>query len=118
MGKNTYKVFIKTDEQGRVTGINSSAFLETLDGWIEVAEGIGDKYHHAQGNYLSYPLFDDRGIANYTFKNGAIFLRDELEMDAEAAQRPHIPSYEERIKMLEDFVENITAVLKSLNILK
>lgn len=42
-----YSVYIKTDESGRITAINSDAFLTSFEGWQKVAEGYGDKHHHA-----------------------------------------------------------------------
>ena len=30
-----YKVYVKTDENNRITAINSNAFLSSLDEWIE-----------------------------------------------------------------------------------
>ena len=118
MDLGIYKVFIKTDDQGRITDINSSAFLKNTDGWVQFAEGIGDQFHHAQRNFLAAPIFDDRGIANYIYKDGQIKRRDEQDKDDEAAQRPHIPTHEERIKVIEEIVDNLTKVLKAFNILK
>ena len=45
-----YKVFIKTDEQGRVIAVNSDAFIpeDEIENWIEIDSGSGDKFHHAQ----------------------------------------------------------------------
>lgn len=60
-----YGVYIKTDEQSRITAINSSAFLPDVSGWMKIDEGHGDRYHHAQGNYLPGPLMDMRGILRY-----------------------------------------------------
>lgn len=42
-----YSVYIKTDESGRITAINSDAFLTSFEGWQKVAEGTEDKHHHA-----------------------------------------------------------------------
>ena len=50
------KVYVKTDEQGRIVAINSEIFLEEVSGWIEVDEGEGDQYAHAQGHYLDKGL--------------------------------------------------------------
>lgn len=57
-----YKVYVKTDDKNRITAVNSSAFLSSLEGWQEIDSGFGDKYHHAQGNYFDQPIMDDRGI--------------------------------------------------------
>lgn len=57
-----YGVYINIDPQGRVYDINSDEFIPDLTGWIKIDEGYGDRYHHAQGNYLPGPLMDDRGV--------------------------------------------------------
>lgn len=66
---DTYKVYVKTDENGIITAVNSSAFLPNAiieaDRWTEIDEGTGDRYHHAQGNYFDKPLIDENGLYNY-----------------------------------------------------
>ena len=60
-----YIVYIKTDDKNRIKGVDSSAFLQNTDGWIEIDQGYTKAYHHAQGNYLPGPLMDERGILRY-----------------------------------------------------
>lgn len=78
-----YAVYIKTDEASRITAINSSEFLTDTDGWTKLDEGFGDRFHHAQGNYLEKPLMDDYGIYQYKFVDGAVCERTQEEMDAD-----------------------------------
>lgn len=104
-----YKVYIKTDEKGRITAINSDAFLSSLDGWIEIDSGFGDRHHHAQGNYFDKPLFDNRGLFNYKYINNAVIERTEEEKNAEWVEPTPQPTAEERIKQLE---EALTALLE------
>ena len=73
----TYKVYVKTDENDIITAVNSSAFLSDTTGWTEIDEGTGDRYHHAQGNYLDKPLADENGIYNYLLIDGKPVLRSE-----------------------------------------
>lgn len=44
-------VFAQTDSRGRITAINSSAFLTDTEGGTLIDQGEGDKYHR---NYLVY----------------------------------------------------------------
>ena len=71
-----YKVFVKTNEQRDVIDINSEIFLDTRkiarDGWILIDKGSGDRYAHAQGNYLDGPLYDERNRPRYKLVNGSI----------------------------------------------
>lgn len=71
----SYRVYIKTDENGNVVAVNSSAFLTNTEGWTEIDSGTGDKYHHAQNNYFDKPLIDGNGLCNYKFVDGTVAER-------------------------------------------
>ena len=79
----TYKVYIKTDETGRIITINSDAFLPDKDGWVLIDEGHGDRFHHAQCNYLPGPIMDERGVYRYKLEDGKPVERTQEEMDAD-----------------------------------
>ena len=70
MNEYTYKVYVKTNVDGTITAVNSSAFISDTTGWIEIDEGTGDHYHHAQGHYFSKPLIDENGLYNYKLTDG------------------------------------------------
>ena len=88
MEMNPYAVLVRTDEQNRIIAINSSAFVADADGWTKIEEGWGDKFHHAQGNYLPKPLMDERGVYRYKLEEGQAMERTQEEMDADYAARP------------------------------
>lgn len=79
MFDSTYKIYVKTDRRGAITAINSSAFLLDVTEWTEIDEGEGDKYHHAQNNYLPDGLMDENGIFNYKLIDGKPELRTAEE---------------------------------------
>lgn len=79
-----YKVYIKVDEKNRIIEINSSAFITDVAGWIMIDIGEGDKYHHAQGNYLDKPLMDELFRYNYKWVVDEPVLRTEEEKAADA----------------------------------
>ena len=83
MRAQPYKVLVRVDSAGRVVAINSSAFVTDTDGWVEIDSGWGDKYHHAQGNYLPWPLMDERGIYRYKLADGAVAERTQEDMDGD-----------------------------------
>ena len=95
---DNYIVYIKTDTENRIISINSSAFLFDATGWTQIDEGIGDKFHHAQGNYLDTPITDEYGRYNYRYTNGQVVEIPESE-------KPPVPQREptarERIEALE-----------------
>ena len=102
-----YTVYAKTNESGYITEVNSSAFLADTSGWTEIDRGEGDKYHHAQGNYLPGPLITDGGAYRYKLVNSApLECNPEEIQEQEAANQPELPpdpgDYEARIKALED----------------
>lgn len=92
MEQKPYGVYVKTDDTGRITAINSDAFVTDLTGWTKIDEGYGDRHHHAQGNYLDGPLYDERGICRYKLANGAVASRTVSEMDADYVPTvPRVP---------------------------
>lgn len=94
------RVLIRTDSENRVTAINSSGFADG-DGWIQIDEGYGDKYHHAQNNYLDKSIMDERGIYRYKLADGKPVERTVEEMDADYAARPAPePTADEKEKTL------------------
>lgn len=96
-----YIVYVKTDNKNRITAVDSNAFLRDTDGWIEIDSGFGDKYHHAQGNYFSKPIIDERGICRYKLENGKPVERTASEMDEDYVPHDPQPTQEERITALE-----------------
>ena len=102
--RQPYGVYIRTDDRSRITAINSDAFLPDAEGWVKIDEGFGDKYHHAQGNYLPGPLTDERGIYRYTWQNGKVIPRTQAEMDGDYVEPEAQPTPDERISALEDAI--------------
>lgn len=75
-----YKIYVRINESGTITAINSDAFMDTTDGWIQIDEGEGDKYHHAQGNYLPLGIITREGVFRYKYIDGEIVERTEEEI--------------------------------------
>lgn len=73
------KVYVKINEHNIITDINSSIFLNNIEGYIQIDEGSGDKYAHAQGNYLEKSLVDESGRFNYKFVDNKIVELSEDE---------------------------------------
>lgn len=109
-----YTVYIRVDDAGRVVNINSSAFLSNVEGWVEIDRGAGDRYQHAQGNYMPGPLFNSNGIPIYKLETGKIVNRTDEEMMAD------VPTKEktvfERLAKVEDALANITNIINRLGL--
>lgn len=107
-----YKVYIKIDSAGRIIDINSDAFLSSLDGWQEIDNGIGDKYHHAQGNYLPKAIMDDYGVYRYKLVDGKPVERTQAEMDADRpGEKEEQPTLESRVETVEEKTEVLEEAL-------
>lgn len=70
---NEYKVYISLQD-GYITSINSEIFLsqEEMDSMAEIDQGQGDKYSHAQSQYLEKGLVDKQGRYNYKYVEGKV----------------------------------------------
>lgn len=87
-----YEVYIQTDENGYIITVNSSEFLEDLEGWTKIDEGFGDKHHHAQGHYFPQPIITMGGAYRYKLVDGAAVECTAEEIAAqEAALQPSNP---------------------------
>lgn len=102
----SYRVFVHTDESGRIIDINSDAFLADSTGWVQIDEGVGDKYHHAQGNYLPKPKCDERGIPRYKLVDGKAQERTQEEIDADYTPPEVEPTAEELLNAMMEGIEN------------
>lgn len=90
MVEEKYTVYVKADENGRIVAINSDAFLRSLGGWVAIDSGYGDKYHHAQNNYLESPLMNERDVWLYKLVDGAVVKRTQDEIDADVVYAPDV----------------------------
>lgn len=108
--ENPYIVYVKTNENGYIIGVNSSAFLSDVTGWVEIDSGYGDKYHHAQGNYFPLHIMTDGGAYRYKLVNNKpVECTPEEIAEQEAANQPEpTPTAKERIAELE--AENKTLI--------
>lgn len=91
------KVYVHTDASGRIIAINSDAFLPDLTDWMQVDDGEGDRYRHAQGNYLPDGLTTEQGNYRYKLADGQLTERtsEEIQADIDAMPPPE-PTAQER----------------------
>lgn len=104
-----YSVYVKRDEKGRITDVNSDAFIFDTSGWVQIDEGIGDRYHHAQNNYFPKPKYDERGIPRYAHvPDGSPKWRERTqeEMDADYVPPVSQPSADELLNALMEGIES------------
>ena len=114
MMEQPYKVLVRVDSAGRVAEINSSAFVTDTAGLVEIDSGWGDKYYHAQGNYLPGPLMDERGVYRYKLVDGKVVERTQEEMDADYVPPEQRPTTEQRVDALETTTDDIILMMAEL----
>lgn len=84
-----YIVYVKPNSNGYITAVNSSAFISDYAEWVEIDRGYGDKYHHAQGNFLSESIMTDGGAYRYKLVDGRpVECTPEEIAQQEEANRP------------------------------
>ena len=93
------KVYVKTNENNKITEINSSIFLEDTTDWIEIDSGYGDKYAHAQSQYLDKALTDMQGRYNYKLVGGEVI--EIADADKPTIETTPQVTTEERLQALE-----------------
>lgn len=110
MQAQIYKVYVLLDGDD-IAAVNSSAFLSDVTSWTQIDEGIGDKYHHAQGNYFDKPLTTDDGIYRYKLINGEVVEKAESEIAAEVeALPPPPPTLAEEISEIQETLNALLGV--------
>ena len=105
------RVFIKTDSKNRITAVNSEIFISDFSGWTEINSGDGDKFAHAQGNYLPKPVMDENGVYRYKYENGAVCERSSDEMAADMPAPEYSVTTEQRMEAMENAMEEIINIL-------
>lgn len=101
-----HNVFAMVDKSGRIMAVNSDAFLTDVSGWAQIDMGVGDRYMHAQGNYLPRPVTDERGIPRYKLVDGEVVERTQEEMDADYTPPEVEPTAEELLAALVEGIAN------------
>ena len=91
--ENPYIVYAKTNSNGCITAVNSSAFLSDITGWVGIDSGYGDKYHHAQGNYFLQPIYTMGGACRYKLVDGKPVecTAEEIKAQEEALKPIPVP---------------------------
>ena len=92
-------VYIRTDEQGRITRCEGEYTMPAdLDGWILIEEGQPcDRLNLAQSHYFDGGLYTADGIPRYKWDSSAVVLRSDEELEEDRAARPAPPPTTEEV---------------------
>ena len=102
------RVYIKIDSENRVTAVKSEIFISDTSDWVEIDNGDGVRFVHAQGNYLPKPITDENGVYRYKFENGTVCERSADEMAADMPiSEPEPPTNAELAQAIAELAEVI-----------
>ena len=107
---NAYSVYVQMDANSNITAVNSSEFLSDVTGWTKIDEGVGDKCHHAQGNYFDKPIMTAEGVCCYKLADGAVVEKTTQEITEETSKIVVEPSETEKLRADVDFLAVMTGV--------
>ena len=100
------RVYIKIDSENRVTAVKSKIFISDTSDWVEIDNGDGVRFVHAQGNYLPKPITDENGVYRYKFENGTVCERSADEMAADMPiPEPEPPTNAELAQAIAELAE-------------
>lgn len=125
--EETISVLVQVSEDGCITAVSSSTFQQAAPGWRTIDHGLGDRYLHAQGNYLPGDLFEPDGVCcwmtaparlhpgreafvcyPYGNEEWGIYLRTAAEKRADAEQEmPAADDTGDRLDALEQQIDMI-----------
>ena len=78
------KVYVQTDERNRIIRCEGGYTTPAdLSGWVQIDEGVGDRFNLCQSNYFPSGLFTDDGIPCYKLQDGRPVERTPAELDAD-----------------------------------
>lgn len=95
--ENEYKVYVSLSD-GYITSINSEIFLsqDEIQTMTEIDKGQGDKYAHAQSQYLEKELVDEHGRYNYKLVESKVI--EVAEAEKPTIEEPKaVPTEQEKI---------------------
>lgn len=106
-----YIVYARTNSSGYITHVNSSAFLTDTDGWTEIGRGSGDRYLHAQNNYLGR-LRTNSGAYRWKLADGQLIECSAEEIAAQEAARPRPEPGPTDAERYNDLIAKLSEVYK------
>lgn len=76
--EGTWGVFVQLNIDNYVTAVESSAFLQTTNGWLLVDQGTGERYKYARVLYCPKGLTTEGGY-NYKLVDGVVVYAPQIE---------------------------------------
>lgn len=86
MEKIKSKVYVLTDEQGRIVRCEGGYTMHNIANvveWVLIDEGLGDKFNLCQSHYFPDGLYTDDGIPRYKLADITPVLRSDEEVEVD-----------------------------------
>lgn len=97
------RVYIKTDDQSRILRCEGGYTTPAnLTDWIEIDEGVGDKYNLCQSHYFDGGLYTMDGIPRYKWDGTQAVLRTEEDLEVDRLPGIAAQALAQRDKLLAD----------------
>lgn len=78
------KVYVQIDNRGRIIRCEGGYTTPSdLSGWVQIDEGVGDRFNLCQSNYFPGGLYTQDGIPLYKLQDGKPVERTPAELDAD-----------------------------------
>ena len=107
MDENTSKVYVLSDNKGRITrceGGYTTGNIKDPENWAQIDEGTGDRFSLCQSHYFKDGLYTDDGTPRYKLVDGQAVERtpDEIAADRAAIVQP--VTFQEQTRADLDFL--------------
>lgn len=76
--EGTWSVYVQINTDNYVTAVESSAFLPSVNGWLLVDQGTGERYKYARALYCPKGLTTEGGY-NYRLVDGVVVYAPQVE---------------------------------------
>ena len=88
MDKTTSKVYVLADDQGRIIrceGGYTTGNITDPENWVQIDEGVGDRFSLCQSHYFQDGLYTEDGVPRYKLVDGQPVERTMEEIAADLA---------------------------------
>lgn len=117
------KVYVRMDDRIRIIRCEGGYTTpDDLSGWIEIDEGVGDRYNLAQSNYFPGGLYTLDGIPKYKLVDGyenlplgqrtIERLESDIQKDRDALPKP------EKVPTIKELEARLAAAIESNKMLE
>lgn len=112
MEKQKSKVYVQVDNQSRIIRCEGGYTTPAdLTGWVQIDEGVGDRYNLCQSHYFPGGIYTTDGIPWYKLQDGKALERTEEEIAADRVALPvPAPTAEEQLRADVDYIAIMTGV--------